>query len=365
MSPDSASPQGGSLRRSILARVDTGDLTPAEAVELLRTDGHRLALFRSRWSPRPASPASQPGSPRGLAVVASDARSLAAAPAGALRIALGPVGEGPEDAVRMADRADTSAWAALWARRRTSGDPVRQVVFLVDVAAEEAEYALDPLFAAVRALIADRQGGPLDLACVVAGPGREAVAAALGGFCQIAGFEDRRVRAVAIEAPDLPAGWAGAEDAVRLALDELALARPGSAQVRRDRTGRGLRDIEPVEAPPADRPVFRRGGSYLITGGAGGIALRLAELLASHHGARFVLMGRSEFGERQRAACERIAELGGKARYISGDVRTPADVEAAVHLAVREFGGLHGVLHSAGINNDTYVVNKDPVTSSP
>ncbi|MFJ2239305.1 SDR family NAD(P)-dependent oxidoreductase [Streptomyces sp. NPDC087859] len=360
MSPDSASPQGGSLRRSILARVDTGDLTPAEAVELLKTDGHRLALFRSRWSPRPAPAASRPVSPRGLAVVATDTRSLAAAPAGALRIALGPVDELPEDAVHLADRADTSAWAALWARRRTSGDPVRQVVFLVDVAAEEAEYALDPLFAAVRAWIADRQGGPLDLACVVAGPGREAVAAALGGFCQIAGFEDRRVRAVAIEAPDLPAGWAGAEDAVRLALDELALARPGSAQLRRDRTGSGLRDIEPVDAPRADRPVFRRGGSYLITGGAGGIALRLAELLASRHGARFVLMGRSEFGERQRAACERIAELGGQARYISGDVRTPADVEAAVHLAVREFGGLHGVLHSAGINNDTYVVNKDP-----
>ena len=78
------------------------------------------------------SPTSRPGSSQGLAVVASDARSLAAAPAGALRIALGPVDELPEDAVHRADRADTSAWAALWARRRTSGDPVRQVVFLVD-----------------------------------------------------------------------------------------------------------------------------------------------------------------------------------------------------------------------------------------
>ncbi|MFF7446751.1 MULTISPECIES: SDR family NAD(P)-dependent oxidoreductase [unclassified Streptomyces] len=360
MSADSAPPQGGSLRRSILARVDAGDLTPAEAVELLKPDAHSLALFRSRWSPRPASPASRPGPSRGLAVVASDARSLAAAPAGALRVALGPAEGLPEDVHRIADRADTAAWAALWARRRTAGEPVRQAVFLVDVAAEEAEYALDPVFAAVKALIADRQGDPLDLACVVAGPGRESVASALGGFCQIAGFEDRRVRAVAIEAPDLPAGGAGAEDAVRLALDELSLARPGSAQVRRDRTGRSLRDVELVEAPAADRPVFRRGGTYLISGGAGGIALRLAELLASRDGARFVLMGRSEPGERQRAACARIAELGGQARYISGDVRTPADAEAAVRLAVREFGALHGVLHSAGINNDTYVVNKDP-----
>ncbi|KUN25511.1 hypothetical protein AQJ23_16700 [Streptomyces antibioticus] len=360
MSADSASPQEGSVRRSILARVDAGDLTPAEAVELLKPDGHRLALFRSRWSPRSATPAPPSGAPRGLAVVASDARSLAAAPAGALRVALGPAEGLPEDAVGVADQADTAAWAALWAARRAAGDPVRQAVFLVDVAAEDAEHALDPVFAAVKALIADRQGGPLDLACVVAGPGRETVAAALGGFCQIAGFEDRRVRGVAIEAPDLPAGWAGAEDAVRLALDELSLARPGSAQVRRDRTGRGLRDVEPVEAPSIDRPVLRRGGTYLITGGAGGIALRLAELLASRHGARFVLMGRSEAGEQQRAACAHIAELGGEARYISGDVRTPADVEAAVRLAVREFGALHGVLHSAGVNNDTYVVNKDP-----
>ncbi|MFG2129190.1 SDR family NAD(P)-dependent oxidoreductase [Streptomyces sp. NPDC048751] len=359
MSAESDSPHGSSFRRSILARVDAGDLTPAEAVELLKPGGHHLVLFRPQWEHSPAQPVLR-SDERGLVVAATDARSLAATPAGALRIALGPSDATPEDAVRITDPAHTPAWADLWARRRAAGDPVRRAVFLVDVPEQEAEHALDPVFAAVRAFIADRQGGPLDLACVVAGPGRDAVASALGGFCQIAGFEDRRVRAVAVEVPDLPAGPAGARDAVRLALAELALARPGAAQVRHDRAGRSRRTVLPAGAPPADRPVFRPGGSYLITGGAGGIALRLAELLADRYGARFVLMGRSQPGERHRAACDRIAELGGAARYVRGDVRDLADVEAAVRLAVQEFGALHGVLHSAGINNDTYVVNKDP-----
>ncbi|MYV51473.1 hypothetical protein, partial [Streptomyces sp. SID3212] len=102
----------------------------------------------------------------------------------------------PEGAVRIGDPTDTAAWAGLWAARRRTGKPPRRVVLLADVAAEAAEHALDPVFAAVRAIVADRENGPVDLACVVAGPGREGVASALGGFCQIAGFEDRRVRAV-------------------------------------------------------------------------------------------------------------------------------------------------------------------------
>ncbi|MYV51326.1 hypothetical protein GT042_02155, partial [Streptomyces sp. SID3212] len=41
--------ESASLRRSILARVDAGELTPAEAVSLLRPGGHSLALFRPQW----------------------------------------------------------------------------------------------------------------------------------------------------------------------------------------------------------------------------------------------------------------------------------------------------------------------------
>ncbi|GCB52025.1 SDR family NAD(P)-dependent oxidoreductase [Streptomyces sp. NL15-2K] len=351
--------ESASLRRSILARVDAGELTPAQAVSLLRPGGHSLALFRPQWELRPAS-APVDSDPPGLMVVATDSRSLAAAPAGALRVALGATDALPGTTVHLADPTDTSAWAGLWADRRRTGRPPRRAVFLVDVAAEAAEHALDPVFAAVRAVIADRENGPVDLACVVTGPRREVVAASLGGFCQIAGFEDRRIRAVAVEAPDLPTGPAGAEAALRLGLTELAQARAGAAQVRHDRHGRAVRTVLPTTAPAANRPVFRRGGGYLISGGAGGIALRLAELLAERDGARFVLMGRSEPGERVRAACARIGELGGAAHYVRGDVGEAADVETAVRVALREFGALHGILHSAGINNDAYVVNKDP-----
>ncbi|MFD8939811.1 SDR family NAD(P)-dependent oxidoreductase, partial [Streptomyces sp. NPDC059578] len=252
------------------------------------------------------------------------------------------------------------AGAARGADPRRTGRPPRRAVFLVDTAADAAEHALDPVFAAVRAVVVDRENGPVDLVCVVTGPGREAVASSLGGFCQIAGFEDRRIRAVAVHAPELPTGVAGAAAALRLGLVELAQARPGAAQVRHDRNGRTVRTVLPTAAPEANRPVFRQGGGYLITGGGGGIALRLAELLAARHGARFVLMGRSEPGERVRAACARIGELGGAAHYVRGDVSAPADVATAVRFALREFGALHGILHSAGINNDTYVVNKDP-----
>ncbi|MFB6887816.1 SDR family NAD(P)-dependent oxidoreductase [Kitasatospora sp. NPDC056327] len=345
-----------SYRRDVLARVGSGELTPAEALSLLRAPGP--ALFRPHWVPAPAGPGTPPAGP--LLVAAGDPGSLTALPPGAVPVLLGPAGAVPAGGARIADPSDTAAWAALWAAGRRAGTAPRRAVFLVDTDGRSTEHALTPVFAAVRALIADRGAGPVDLACVVGGPGWAAVGAALGGFCQIAGFEDRRIRAVAVEAPGVPAGPAGAPVAVRLALAELGQDRPGAAQVRYEGGTRWVRTVRPAAAPPAVAPVFRTGGSYLVTGGAGGIALRLAELLAERHGARFVLLGRSAANDTHRAACERIAGLGGAARYLSGDVTRLGDVRAAVELAEREYGALHGVLHSAGINNDTYIVNKDP-----
>lgn len=84
----------------------------------------------------------------------------------------------------------------------------------------------------------------------------------------------------------------------------------------------------------------------LITGGASGLGLAAAELFVAE-GANVVI------ADRNQQAGEKIADrLGERARFISCDVTCESDIEAAVGLATRAFGGLDVTYHSAGAVGD-------------
>ncbi|MFG1957644.1 SDR family NAD(P)-dependent oxidoreductase [Nonomuraea sp. NPDC049028] len=118
------------------------------------------------------------------------------------------------------------------------------------------------------------------------------------------------------------------------------------------------------DAPKAQ---VRRGGTYLVTGGLGGIGLAMAERLAEHYQARLVLMGRTPVPPKDQwgpiLASERTADevrrrieglrrleaAGIEVVTVAGDVSQPADVRRAVGAAIETFGELNGVLHCAGV----------------
>ncbi|WP_313920702.1 SDR family NAD(P)-dependent oxidoreductase, partial [Tahibacter sp.] len=93
---------------------------------------------------------------------------------------------------------------------------------------------------------------------------------------------------------------------------------------------------------------FRHGGTYLVTGGLGGIGFALAGHLARRYQARLVLTGRSAIDDEKRGRLNALRALGGSALYISADVSCPVQMESALAAAEREFGVLHGAIHAAG-----------------
>ena len=80
----------------------------------------------------------------------------------------------------------------------------------------------------------------------------------------------------------------------------------------------------------------------LILGGTSGLGLSAAHRLVEA-GAKVVVTGRSE--EKIEAA---VAALGDKSRGLSGDAASPKSIDAAVNLAISEFGRLDGLYHVAG-----------------
>ncbi len=125
--------------------------------------------------------------------------------------------------------------------------------------------------------------------------------------------------------------------------------------------------LDPASQAGPGRVRIRRGGSYLITGGLGGIGLAMAERLVLDYQARLVLMGRTPVPPREQWAAilaapgtaaevrrridglQRLATLGAEVVTIAGDVSAEADVRRAVDAAVDRFGELNGVLHCAGV----------------
>ncbi|MGC0154347.1 SDR family oxidoreductase [Chromobacterium vaccinii] len=103
----------------------------------------------------------------------------------------------------------------------------------------------------------------------------------------------------------------------------------------------------------------RHGGVYLISGGVGGLGYLFASWLATEFRARLILLGRRVRDDLIDTKLDALRAMGaGKVDYQCVDVAAGAQLEALVRKIDRDFGQLHGVIHSAGVVDDALVVNK-------
>ncbi|HXO73315.1 MAG TPA: amino acid adenylation domain-containing protein, partial [Bradyrhizobium sp.] len=109
----------------------------------------------------------------------------------------------------------------------------------------------------------------------------------------------------------------------------------------------------------ATRSLLRHGGTYLITGGCGGLGLLFAEHLARTLVANLVLCGRSAPDEETRNRIKALNAYGSKVLYVQADVCDESKLSDGLKEAQARFGALHGVIHAAGINGGGSVFDND------
>src|SRR5262245_18523548 len=95
------------------------------------------------------------------------------------------------------------------------------------------------------------------------------------------------------------------------------------------------------------------GSTFLITGSASGLGAACARRLASAGGNVVV----ADLNDGEGAAL--AEELGATARFIRTDVTSQSEAQAAVDLALREFGDLHGLVQCAGVLGAARIIGKD------
>lgn len=161
------------------------------------------------------------------------------------------------------------------------------------------------------------------------------------------------------------------------------LAEPRPAAVVAWRAGRRFQRSfapAPLAALPAGRVVVREGGTYLITGGLGGIGLAIAERLARRARVNLVLLARhglparaewtrwlATHGEldptsRRLRSLMQLESLGSQVLVRAADVANLEELRAVITEVEERFGPIHGVLHAAGVVEDGVIATKTPAS---
>lgn len=114
---------------------------------------------------------------------------------------------------------------------------------------------------------------------------------------------------------------------------------------------RWVRSFEPLpsEATADGRCMLRDRAVCLITGGLGGVGLRMAEQLLRSRHARVVLVGRSHPSTEQRETVASWERLGAEVLLCRADVADIAQMREVIEQVHARFGPIHAVIHAAGV----------------
>nr|AEC04357.1 polyketide synthase [Chitinophaga sancti] len=111
----------------------------------------------------------------------------------------------------------------------------------------------------------------------------------------------------------------------------------------------GLLSIPPTRN---DAPVYRKGGVYVVIGGASGIGKAWSEHLVSAYQAQIVWIGRRPEDTAIQAAISVLKAAGKAPVYIQADATNETSLAAACRETEQRFGRIHGIVHSAIVLQD-------------
>jgi polyketide synthase PksN len=102
----------------------------------------------------------------------------------------------------------------------------------------------------------------------------------------------------------------------------------------------------------------KQNGVYIVSGGLGGLGLLISEYLVKKYQCKLVLFGRSALQAAQEEKLDQLKASGTEIIYLQADAASLADMEMVVKTAKNRFKEINGVIHSAGINKDSFIIRK-------
>ncbi|MFQ5794230.1 MAG: SDR family NAD(P)-dependent oxidoreductase [Candidatus Bipolaricaulia bacterium] len=121
-----------------------------------------------------------------------------------------------------------------------------------------------------------------------------------------------------------------------------------------------LQDQEVSVAPASDESArFGSDGTYLITGGLGGLGLSVAQWMVKQGARHLVLMGRSGASAAAQEALDAMEEVGAQVVVAKADVAQQPQVADVLAEIDRSMPPLSGIIHAAGVLDDGILLQLD------
>jgi phthiocerol/phenolphthiocerol synthesis type-I polyketide synthase E len=197
------------------------------------------------------------------------------------------------------------------------------------------------------------------------------IKALLLGPCRIIPRELRNFTCRSVDiAPPGPTNWQWRPLIESLAAEALTPGEDDVVVYRGSERMTETFDKVPLPSDGARESSIREHGTYLVTGGTGGLGLVVADYLVRRARANVVLTSRTGLppaaewdqwlathdpGHPTSARILKIRDLGrsgGSISVLNADVADPREIRDTVSHAQRQFGPLHGVFHLAGVLDD-------------
>ena len=126
-----------------------------------------------------------------------------------------------------------------------------------------------------------------------------------------------------------------------------------SLEVRYKNNRREVKSLSPLKVTSKESISIEAGGVYLITGGCGGLGKLFAEHISGTRDTRLILTGRRESSPLSAGMLSGL-----RATYHSCDVTDQGAVEDLIKKTLDTHGRLDGIIHSAGVIRDSFLLKK-------
>lgn len=119
-------------------------------------------------------------------------------------------------------------------------------------------------------------------------------------------------------------------------------------------------DPVPVTLPPDPATLIRPDGAYLVTGGLGGLGLKIAEWIARHGAGTIILNSRSQPTREANVLIDSLRREGHTIEAIAADLAEPGTAKTLCTAAERHGHQLRGIIHAAAVVDDAAITNVTP-----
>ncbi|WP_158267012.1 SDR family NAD(P)-dependent oxidoreductase [Chitinophaga niastensis] len=114
-----------------------------------------------------------------------------------------------------------------------------------------------------------------------------------------------------------------------------------------------------LEQPATHDTLYRKGGVYVVIGGAGGIGSAWTEYMIRTYQAQIIWIGRSVRDTAIQAKLEKLSAPGITPEYVQADAASLTELTTAYHHIRSAYGTINGIIQSAIVLSDQSLANMD------